>query len=320
MALSNRDILAVSAINGVGPSTISKLLGGGYQMSGEEALLPPRILEAFKDKVRKARIYEFADRQLEQADEQNLKIISKVDGSYPDILRQTQDSPAILYVKGDLSTLDTPTVGVIGTREPTLHGKVTTERVTAFFAEQGYTVVSGLALGCDAISHQECVRLHSRGIVVLAHGLHTIAPKRNAPLANAILEEGGVLVSEFALGVEPQPRLFVQRDKTQALLSKAVVMVQSDLSGGSLHASRAALRYDRALVIPYPTAPDIARNEPKIQANLVIAGTNVDARIELLRCDTEKLKNIFVIKNRNDYPAMLKFIDAVTPPPASLLI
>jgi DNA processing protein len=91
---------------------------------------------------------------------------------------------------------------------------------------------------------------------VLAHGLQTVAPRQHQSLADDILAGGGALLSEFPFGRPPLPPQFVKRDRTQAGLAQGVVMIQSDVRGGSLHAARAALVYQRWLAVPYPTGKD----------------------------------------------------------------
>jgi DNA processing protein len=307
MMLSSRDILAFSAARGVGPSTIFKIVAD-YELRPDVVELPPRLELAFADKVARTAAYAFADEQIKRASETDVTIVTRLDGKYPQILRRFPEAPAILYVKGDVASLSTPTIGVIGTREPTPHGDITTRRITEFLCLNGLTIVSGLALGCDAVAHEECIRVGGKGIAVLAHGLQTIAPKRNAPLAEALMKTGGAIVSEFALGVEPQPRLFVQRDKTQALLSRGVVMVQSDLKGGSLHASRAAIKYSKPLIIPYPTSRDRSNKEPKIQANMLIADASAREKCDLLQCKEADLDNVMILRGREQYPAIADLI------------
>lgn len=307
MILTNTDILAFTAINGVGPATIGKAIKAVQDGHGANAL-PPKISDALRWAGEKERIYDYANRQLELAQSSDAEVISRVDPRYPDLAAEHADAPPVLFVKGNPSVFQKRQIGIIGTREPTPHGKIAIQRLTNVFCDAGFAIVSGLALGCDALSHERCVEVGGSAIAVLAHGLQTIAPKRNADLAEKIISAGGALVSEFAFGVEPQPRLFVQRDKTQALLSEAIVMAQSDLKGGSLHASRAALQLGRKLLVPYPTPVDLTNMEPKVQANLMIANGKDDEIAELLRCGRKELANIMVIRGREDYSRMLSFI------------
>ena len=317
---SSLDVVAFSAISGVGPATIAKLLDSGYAQSQEEKLLPARIAEALFDRNRRAEIYRFAEKQFDEAAKAGVDIITRLDDTFPKLLKAHFDAPAFLFAKGNLAALEGPQVGVIGTREPTRHGAVATQRITEIFVEKSYSIVSGLALGCDSLSHAACVEANGKAIAVLAHGLHTVAPKRSAALADAILNSGGLLISEFAFGVEPQPRLFVQRDKTQALLSQAIVMMQSDLKGGSLHASRAAVKYGRGLIIPYPTTVDIENLEPKIQANLVLADGDVASKTELLMCTKDDLAHLMVVRGREHYAGMFEFIESVRKPEQTKLL
>jgi DNA processing protein len=304
--LKTRDILAISALSGVGPVAVHKMLESGAADLADLRTLPPRIANSLANASERNAAFEYADKQFDWAESDGVTIISRADRLYPSLLAKHPDAPAILFAKGNLEALTLPSVGIIGTREPTAHGVIATKRMTAAFVQERFAIVSGLALGCDAFAHEECVSLDAPGVAVLAHGLQTIAPKRNAKLADALLAAGGLLVSEFAFGVEPQPRLFVQRDKTQALLSQAIIMMQSDLKGGSLHASRAALKYGRVLIVPYPTMLDISNNEPKIQANLVLADSPSEQKLELLGCSREDLARLMIVRGRDDYPDMFR--------------
>jgi DNA processing protein len=105
--------------------------------------------------------------------------------------------------------------------------------LTRYWAEKGWSIVSGLALGCDAIAHRTAVEVRAHTVAVLAHGLHTIAPAQHRKLPEDILEAGGALESEFPFGKAPLPAQFAKRDRTQAGLAQAVLPIQSDLTGGS---------------------------------------------------------------------------------------
>lgn len=106
------------------------------------------------------------------------------------------------------------------------------------------------------------------------------------------------------------PQQFVKRDRTQAGMAQGVVMIQSDLIGGSLHASRAALDYQRWLAVPYPTSLDRSNSEPKIQANLMIADGADAQKEELLRCTPSALHRVLILRGKEDYPRMMANIRA----------
>src|SRR3546814_19756232 len=126
--------------------------------------------------------------------------MSAADPEYPRRLAATKDDPFILYVKGRLAPDGNHSVAIIGTREPTAHGIQITQRVSKFFAEKGSSIISGLALGCDAIAHETALQCEGHTVAVLAHGLQTITPSKHKKLADRILDSGGALVSEYPFG------------------------------------------------------------------------------------------------------------------------
>lgn len=314
-------LLTVSMLKGIGPAALRKvsLIPGFSELALEElAKCLPQIARVLSDGNNWQTAQTEASKQLEDAERYNARIISPVDGDYPRLLSATQDDPFILYVKGSLSKTPEKSVAIIGTREPTAHGKVIASRITHFFAEQGWSIVSGLAIGCDAIAHQTALDAGAHTVAVLAHGLHMIAPTRHKSLAQNILSAGGALVSEYPFGQDIQNKQYVKRDRTQAGMSQGVVMIQSDSKGGSLHASRASLSYKRWLAVPYPTERDRQQGEPKVQANLLIAEGNDIQRSDLLRCSTDALKKIIILRSREDYLQMTKIVESSSPNTSSI--
>lgn len=306
---ATRKLLALSMLSGVGPATLRRVSGtiGLLDMSIEQiASSTPAISRGVKSLADWTRAEDAADKQIHDAAMLNAQILSPLDEGYPPLLAATKDDPFLIYVRGRLHSDQSKAVAIIGTREPTAHGKEIAKRITRFFAEQQWSVISGLAIGCDAIAHQEALDAHGHTVAVLAHGLHTIAPSRHRKLADMILERGGALVSEYMVGEGAKPQQFVKRDRTQAGLAQGVVMIQSDLKGGSLHASRAALEYGRWLAVPYPTSLDRANAEPKIQANLVISEAAPVVRNELLRLRDPHSAQLITLRSKDDYPLMIK--------------
>ncbi len=298
----------MSFLSGVGPATLRKASQVfGFEDKSVEQLAAeiPALKSAlsaggWEDTLVKA------EEQLDLAERSGCIILSPMDQDYPKLLAATKDDPFLLWVRGALAPKSEKSVAIIGTREPTDHGKLIAKRMTRYFVEQGWSVVSGLALGCDGIAHQEAVDASGHTVAVLAHGLQTIAPSKHRKLAEDILNAGGALVSQYPIGRDAIPQQFVQRDKTQAGMAQGVVMIQSDLQGGSLHASRAAIDYGRWLAVPYPTQQDQARNEPKIQANLRLADGGDAERLDLLRRkDSSGLDRILVLRSKEDYARCL---------------
>lgn len=309
VSASTGKLLALSMLSGIGPATLRKASQVfGFEAKTVEALglEIPAISKAIAPVDAWSKALELAEEQLDFAERSDARIISPLDEEYPKLLAATKDDPFILYVRGLLAPSPEKSVAIIGTREPTAHGEIIAKRITQFFVEQGWSVVSGLALGCDALAHQAALEAKGHTVAVLAHGLQTIAPAKHRSLAEDILNKGGALVSQYPFGRDAIPQQFVQRDKTQAGMAQGVVMVQSDLQGGSLHASRAAIDYGRWLAVPYPTEADRSSSAAKVQANLVLADGSDSERRELLRRkDDEKVERIIVLRSKDDYERCL---------------
>ncbi|MGF2735366.1 DNA-processing protein DprA [Marinobacter sp. DUT-1] len=253
-----------------------------------------------EQEIREAEHY--ADVQLSVAKSYGHHIISMNDEAYPESLRSVSDPPPLLYCSGNLSLLKRESVTIIGTREPTDHGARIAERVTSWFVSDGWVITSGLAKGVDTLAHQSCLVRGGSTIAVLAHGLEKIYPASNKELARKIVDNGGLLISEYGYNSFVARSNFVERDRIQAALAKGVVLVQSDLRGGSLHASRSALRYGRYLVVLGQSIRDIRRSEPKTAANLLLADSEDFAKLELLNVSPDKLKNLLYLRDKSELP------------------
>lgn len=298
-------VLALSMLRGVGPATLRKVaaLPRFLERDVEDlAEQVPALSRGLGESDAWMRASASADEQVVLAERHDARILSALDAEYPALLTDSRDDPYVLYVRGTLAPEPLRSVAVIGTRQPTAHGLLIAERVSRYFVERGWSVVSGLALGCDAAAHRATLESGGHTVALLAHGLHTVAPAAHRPLADDILDGGGALVSQYPFGQRAAPRQFVQRDKTQAGMAQGVVMVQSDLAGGSLHASRAALAYGRWLAVPCPTRADRERGEPKVEANRVLTeGASAEQLALLQASEARELKNVIVLRTREDY-------------------
>jgi DNA processing protein len=186
-------------------------------------------------------------RVIEDAQSQGVKIISANDSRFPFQLRSIPDPPVVLYVKGELSALVHPAIAVVGTRDPTSFGAAAAERLGANLGAKGFVVVSGLALGCDTAAHEGCLQSHGITVAVLAHGVDSVYPAKNRKLAHSIIDGGGALVSEYAPGIRPRPSYFVERDRLQSALSLGVIIVETDVEGGTMHTAGFAVKQQRRL-------------------------------------------------------------------------
>ncbi len=203
---------------------------------------------------------ERAQKVMESAASKGIGILTIDAPGFPSALARIPNPPVVLFWRGNCSVLDSEvSVAVIGTRSPTEFGVKTAHRLGKVFAEAGFIVVSGLALGCDAAAHEGCLEAHGKTVAILAHGLHRIYPKKNEPLAEKILQNGGCLLSEYAPDVPARPEFFVERDRLQSGLGLGVVVVETDERGGSMHTIRFGC--DQGKVIGAVEHPEQFRSE-----------------------------------------------------------
>ena len=154
---------------------------------------------------------------------------------FPRKLKEMKDPPLLLHCLGDISIINDAGVAVIGTREPTEFGRKAAEDLGEKLASLNKIVVSGLALGCDTGGHIGCLKGNGKTIAVLAHGLDTMYPPENRDLAIRIIKNGGLLVSEYPFGTKVRGPYFVERDRIQAGLADAVIVIETGIQGGTLH-------------------------------------------------------------------------------------
>jgi DNA processing protein len=196
-----------------------------------------------------------AETFVRQHQERGMMLVPLTSGDYPPLLRTIPDPPLILYGRGHHEVLRSPdAVAIVGTRRPTERGREVAHRIASHFASAGFVVVSGLARGIDAHAHLGALAAGGRTLAVLPGALDAIYPPEHAELAGRIADEGGLLVSEYPLGVGMQKRGFVLRDRIQAGLSAGVIPIQTTRAGGTMHTVRFAERYHRPLFCPQPLA------------------------------------------------------------------
>jgi DNA processing protein len=186
-------------------------------------------------------------------------VISMLDGDvYPHRLMGIADAPPLLFVRGSLTVLSLPSVAVVGTRQASEIGLRVAHTISGHLTRRGLAVVSGLALGIDTAAHLGALDAGGQTIAVLAHGLDTVAPTRNRPLAERILSTDGALVSEHPPGVPPRPVEFARRNRIQSGLAHLSVMVESRAEGGAMIQARFAFEQGRPILTVLSTDGGLA--------------------------------------------------------------
>jgi DNA processing protein len=181
---------------------------------------------------------------------QGIKILTWQDKEYPARLKEVDQSPPVLYVRGEYLSDDLFAVAIVGTRRVTPYGRQVTEELAAFLAANGITVVSGLARGVDAIAHQTALKAGGRTLGVLGSGVDKIYPPEHQKLAEQMIERGAIL-SDYAPGTPPVASNFPPRNRIISGLSLAVVVIEAgETSGALITAEFAAVQGREIFAVP----------------------------------------------------------------------
>lgn len=173
--------------------------------------------------------------------------INKEDPRFPTALKDIgEDCPEKIYALGNISLLESENmVAIIGSRKASRSGNSAAYALGAKFAKEGKTIVSGLALGCDAAAHRGCLSVDGKTIAIVATGLNIIHPRENVPLQEEILRKGGLIISEQPLGTKANPSRLVARNRLQAALSPMVIVAECPEHSGTMHTVRFAQKYGK---------------------------------------------------------------------------
>jgi DNA processing protein len=167
------------------------------------------------------------------------------DENYPSLLREIPKAPEILYLRGDFADWEKPLVAIVGTRKATSYGLKVARELAGDLAAKGVVIVSGLALGIDAMAHKGALDAGGLTLAVLGSGVNQIYPATNAGLAREILQKGGAIISEFPPEQMPDKWTFPQRNRIVAGLSQATIVIEAPEKSGALITAYLALDFNR---------------------------------------------------------------------------
>jgi DNA processing protein len=184
------------------------------------------------------------DRDLAWLSQPRNRLISCRDPAYPPLLLQIPDPPPLLYVHGNVNSLSSLQLAMVGSRNPTVSGRRTASEFAGCLAQAGLTITSGLALGIDTASHSGALEACKPTVAVMGTGLDRVYPAANRDLAHHIAEHGA-LVSEFPIGTPPRPENFPRRNRIISGLSLGTLVVEAATRSGSLISARCATEQGR---------------------------------------------------------------------------
>lgn len=233
-------ILHLSLIEKVGPSHIQKILDqlphyeidhwyrfgiSDFMKLGISELMAGRLVNGLASK-------KLLDKELELIQSSRISWMTILDPEYPHLLKNIHLPPPILYYRG-LLPADQNQLAVVGSRDATQYGYDATQRIVAPLAQQGWAIISGGAIGIDAIAHK--VTLENGGVTaaILGSGLLNVYPRENFKLFNQIVENRGALISSFPLLMESLPQNFPARNRIISGMSRGCLVVQAAAKSGA---------------------------------------------------------------------------------------
>ncbi len=187
----------------------------------------------------------YIDKLISDLEKLNIKFITRNSKYYPETLENIDSPPFIIYYKGNIELLKTNCFAVVGSRTITNYGKMTTEKFVKGLCEVNFTIVSGLAVGVDTVAHKTALQFNGKTIGVLAGGLDEIYPTTNSLLAQEIVRNGGLIISENRPYKRAEAFMFPIRNRIIAGLSRAVLITEAGENSGSNHTKNYAIDYGR---------------------------------------------------------------------------
>ena len=191
------------------------------------------------------------DKYVEYMKNNNIELVTCFEENYPMKLQFIKNRPIVLYYKGNISSINKESVAIVGSRNCTQYGRNCAKLFAGELAYRNLNIVSGLALGIDAVAHCEALNKEGKTFAVVGNGLDRIYPKENYLLAQRILDGGGAIISEFVVGTKPEKQNFPRRNRIISGISNAIIVIEASKKSGSLITANYAINQGREVwVVP----------------------------------------------------------------------
>lgn len=291
--------LGFSAFPGIGPRRFTKLISTfksakvAWEASEKELIqvlgkITGIEFATFRDSF-------FLEEYAFQLEQKKIQFVTIVDKEYPKLLKdlqETQKIPFLLYVKGGVTNLNSPkSIGIVGTRKITPYGKEVTEMLTQQLVWNGFTIVSGLAFGVDALAHMTTIENRGKTIAVLGCGVDCCTPPSNRYIYDKILDSGGTIVSTFLPGQEASRGSFPARNATIAGLSLGILVTEGARDSGALITAEDAKKFGRPIfAVPGPITSNLSKGPNSLVSKGAVVVTSDEDIIRNLTIDNRELK------------------------------
>jgi len=237
--------IALSMLSDIGPMSAKKLLAA---FGTPERIFDARVDDLLEienigrnraNSIRRFSSWKDVEKRAKLIEQKGITAVSFESPSYPEMLREIDDAPLVLYMKGTFIPQDRYAIAVVGSRKLTDYGASVADRVAEDLACMGFTIVSGMARGVDSLSHNAALRTGGRTVAVLGSGVDVPYPPENKTLLEKIAGSGCVM-SEFPPGTPPDKENFPKRNRIISGLSFGVLIVEATSDSGALITARYA--------------------------------------------------------------------------------
>lgn len=242
--------MALHFVPGVGDFLVKQLVsycGSAdqvFKQSKARLLKIPGIGEITTDAIRQGKAFDRAEKEFRKAEREDTEILFFTDKAYPLRLKNIDDAPSLLYVKGNINLNQAKTVAIVGTRQATSYGKGQVEKLIDGLVTHEALVISGLAYGIDIHAHKQALKHGLNTIGVLGSGMDVIYPAAHKEIAKKIINQGA-LVTENPFGTKPDAHNFPARNRIIAGLCDGLIVVEAAEKGGALITADIANSYNK---------------------------------------------------------------------------
>ncbi|MFT5165947.1 MAG: DNA processing protein [Saprospiraceae bacterium] len=244
--------IAITKIPKIGPILSKNLIsycGGAaavYQTKKSNLMKVPGIGAGMAEEIMKGReiSLQLAEKECAYLEKNKVKALFYLDSDYPRRLKHFHNCPVVLYYKGNADLNHDRIIAIVGTRQPSLYGKLNCEEIVAGLEKYNALVISGLAYGIDITAHKKCVDIGLPTIGVMGHGMSMIYPAAHSSVAGKMVQNGGLL-TEFTHDMTPEREFFPMRNRIIAGICDALVVVETAAKGGSMISAHMANDYGK---------------------------------------------------------------------------
>lgn len=280
----------LASVEGLGPVKKFALLNKFetakriYNATEKEILKVDGMSDKIVQNMQKAKDAKLLEKYEKYILKNDIKIINISDDNYPAKLKNIYAPPITIFAKGDISLLNSKSIAIVGSREPSKYGIYVAEKFSKELSKEGITIVSGLARGIDTFAHVGALSFFGKTIAVLGSGIDVVYPKENAKYYREISEKG-LIISEYIVGTAPESKNFPQRNRIISGLSDGVLVVEARKNSGTMITTDFALEQGKEL---YVIPGNITSNLSAGTNNLIKEGaklvTDVYEILEDLNC------------------------------------